>query len=102
MTTPAILWWRPRPPARCPRSRLWPGWPWATTERPEPGDQDPSMRNNISAARDIAEARTAAYSSALWADVALTEGTDGPYATFPEIVRAAIVGRRAALAPLRG
>jgi hypothetical protein len=59
------------------------------------------MRNNINAARDIAEARTAAYSAALWADVALTDGTDGPYATFPEIVRAAIVGRRAALSPLR-
>jgi hypothetical protein len=60
------------------------------------------MRNNISAAREIAEARTAAYSAVLWADVALTEGTDGPYAIFPEIVRAAIVGRRSALAPLRG
>jgi len=60
------------------------------------------MRNNISAARDIAEARSAAYSAALWADVDLTEGTDGPYATFPGIVRAAIVGRRSALSPLRG
>jgi hypothetical protein len=60
------------------------------------------MRNNITAARDIAQARSSVYSAALWADVAVTEGTDGPYATFPGIVSAAIVGRPAALSPLRG
>lgn len=60
------------------------------------------MRNNIDAAREIAQARSAAFSATLWADVALSEGNDGPYAVFPEIVRAAIVGRRAALLLLRG
>ena len=59
------------------------------------------MRNNIDAAKAIVEARTAAYSAVLWADVPIMEGSDGPYATFPEIVNAAIVGREAALSPVR-
>jgi hypothetical protein len=59
------------------------------------------MRNNIDAAKSIVEARTAVYSAVLWADVPIKEGSDGPYVTFPEIVNAAIVGREAALSPVR-
>jgi hypothetical protein len=59
------------------------------------------MRNNLRAARAIVEARTADYSAALWADVPIMEGPDGPYVTFPGIVSAAIVGREAVLVPVR-
>jgi hypothetical protein len=59
------------------------------------------MRNNIRAAREIVAVRTADYSATLWADVPIIEGSDGPYATFPGIVGAAIVGRETALSPAR-
>jgi hypothetical protein len=59
------------------------------------------MRNNIDAAREIVAARSAQYAATLWAEVAVLEGPGGPYATFPEIVRACIVGRQAALTPAR-
>jgi hypothetical protein len=59
------------------------------------------MRNNIRAAREIVAVRTADYSATLWAAVPIIEGSDGPYATFPGIVGAAIVGREAALSPAR-
>ena len=59
------------------------------------------MRNNIDAARKIAEARTAVYSATLWEGVPMMEGPEGPYVAFPEIVGAVIVGRRAALTPAR-
>jgi hypothetical protein len=55
------------------------------------------MQNNVRAAREISEARTAEYSSTLWADVPVFQGPDGDYVTFPDIVRSAIVGRREAL-----
>lgn len=60
-----------------------------------------SMRNNIDAAKAIVEARTVVYSATLWADVPIMEGSDGPYATFPGIVSAAIVGRAAAFSPVK-
>ena len=60
------------------------------------------MQNNVRAAREISESRTSAYSSSLWADVPIMDGPDGSYVTFPDIVRAAIVGRRAALSEVRG
>jgi len=59
------------------------------------------MRNNVSAAREIAQARGAEYSAALWARVPVTVGPDGPFVTFPAIVSAAIVGRESALSPAR-
>jgi hypothetical protein len=59
------------------------------------------MRNNIQAARAIADERSTDYSATLWADVPLLNGPNGPYATFPEIVGAAIVGREVALLPAR-
>jgi hypothetical protein len=65
------------------------------------GDWPGLMRNNIEAARTIAEARSADYTAALWADVPLLNDSNGRYATFPEIVGAAIVGRGPALLPTR-
>jgi hypothetical protein len=52
------------------------------------------MQNNIRAAREISAAKTAEYSSVLWAGVPVMDGTDGAYVTFLDIVRAAIVGRQ--------
>jgi hypothetical protein len=54
------------------------------------------VQNNVRAAREISEARTGDYSSALWADVPVTRGQQGDYVTFLDIVRAAIVGRATA------
>jgi hypothetical protein len=71
--------------------------PW---QRPQK-DSTTLMRNNIDAARSIVEARTAVFSATLWAEVPVMEGSDGPYATFPGIVGAAIVGREAAFLPAR-
>jgi hypothetical protein len=59
------------------------------------------MRNNFRAAREIVDARAADYSESLWADVPVMDGSEGPYVTFPGIVGAAIVGREAALSPMR-
>ncbi|HEY7946438.1 MAG TPA: hypothetical protein VID75_02115 [Acidimicrobiales bacterium] len=59
------------------------------------------MRNNVSAAREIAQAMGAEYAAALWADVPILTGQDGPYVTFPGIVGSAIVGREGALSPAR-
>jgi hypothetical protein len=59
------------------------------------------MRNQVRAATEIVDARTADYSATLWADVPIMDGLDGPYVTFPGIVSAAIVGRDAALVPAR-
>jgi hypothetical protein len=60
------------------------------------------MRNNISAAREIAEARADDYAAALWESVPLLGQAGSPYVTFPDIVSAALVGREAALTPARG
>jgi hypothetical protein len=60
------------------------------------------MQNNVSAAREISQTRSAAYSSALWAEVPATNGPNGAYVTFPDIVRAVIVGREKALSAARG
>jgi hypothetical protein len=60
------------------------------------------MQNNIRAAREISAAKTAVYSSVLWAEVPLMDGPDGAYVTFLDIVRAAIVGREAAFSDARG
>jgi len=59
------------------------------------------MRDNIEAARAIVQSRTDAYSAALWAEVPVIEGPIGTHVTFPGIVGAAIMGREAALAPVR-
>ncbi len=59
------------------------------------------MRNNMRAATEIVDARTADYSATLWTGVPVADGSDGPYVTFPDIVNAALVGRDAALAPAR-
>jgi hypothetical protein len=59
------------------------------------------MRDNIHAARAIVQARTVEYSAALWSGVSVMDGSDGPYATFPGIVNAAIVGRQTAFMPAR-
>jgi hypothetical protein len=59
------------------------------------------MQNNVRAAREISEGRTAEYSSTLWADVPVSGGPPGGYVTFPDIVRAAIVGRAAAFSTAR-
>jgi hypothetical protein len=56
------------------------------------------MKNNVRVAREISEARTAEYSLTLWAEVPVTDGPRGAYVTFPDIVRAVLVGRGAALA----
>jgi hypothetical protein len=60
-----------------------------------------SMQNNVRAAREISEARTAEYSSTLWAEVPVAAGPHGAYVTFPDIVRAAVVSRGAAFAGAR-
>jgi hypothetical protein len=60
------------------------------------------MQNNIRAAREISAARTAEYSSVLWADVPVKDGPHGAYVTFLDIVRAAIVGREEAFSDARG
>jgi len=60
------------------------------------------MQNNVRAAREISEARTAEYSSTLWAEIPITKGPDGAHVTFPDIVRVAIVGREAAFAAVKG
>ena len=60
------------------------------------------MQNNVGAAREISEARTAAYSATLWAEVPVVHGSHGAYVTFHDIVRAAIVGRRGALSAISG
>ena len=60
------------------------------------------MQNNVRAAREISETRTAEYSSTLWAEVPIKDGPHGAYVTFPDIVRAALVGRGAAFSAARG
>jgi hypothetical protein len=60
------------------------------------------MQNNVRVAREISQARTAEYSSALWAEIPVTDGPHGAYVTFPDIVRAVIVGRDAGLSAARG
>jgi hypothetical protein len=59
------------------------------------------MQNNVRAAREISQARTAAYTSALWAGIPVTDGPQGPYVTFHDIVRAAILGREAGFSAAR-
>jgi hypothetical protein len=59
------------------------------------------MQNNVSAAREISAARTAEYSSVLWAEVPVMDGPHGAYVTFLDIVRAAIVSREAAFSDAR-
>src|ERR1700691_4813267 len=66
--------------------------------RSDPG----SMQNNVRAAREISEARTADYSSMLWAEVTVMDGPHGAYVMFPDIVGAALVGRGAAFSAIRG
>ena len=60
-----------------------------------------SMRDNVRAARAISEARTAEYSSTLWAQVGPTDGPNGAYVKFPDVVGAAIVHREAAFSAAR-
>ncbi len=59
------------------------------------------MRDNMRAATEIVEARTAEYSAMLWAAVPIADGSGAHYVTFPDIVNAAIVGRDSALIPVR-
>ena len=65
---------------------------------PRPTD---AMQNNVEAAREIADARSAGYCSTLWATIAVTSGSEGRVVSFVDIVRAILVGRREALSVLR-
>ncbi len=60
------------------------------------------MQNNVEAAREISEARSADYCSTLWATVPITNESDNPYVTFQDIVGAVVVGRREALSAVWG
>jgi hypothetical protein len=88
------------PPGMSPRRRSW-GMIYGVDSQSFPQSGSGAMQNNVRAAREIAEARSAGYSSKLWATIPVTDGPAGSWVSFLDIVRAVVVGRGEALRVVR-